>query len=155
MKKTILTKSYKAVAISFFIIFLGIVTLFVALRVTDYKIGFDLQNKACIGRVFIYKNIVANDYISNHYELEHTMNVDFDYNNITSMFRFLGLEDPLEKGMATHSSISAWRILQYSFLVNSMDRGAWWATVYGFAKSRTQLSNFYTFSYIAGIFFTI
>lgn len=87
MKKTILTKSYKAVAISFFIIFLGIVTLFVALRVTDYKIGFDLQNKACIGRVFIYKNIVANDYISNHYELEHTMNVDFDYNNITSMWQ--------------------------------------------------------------------
>ena len=38
--------------------------------------------------------------------------------------RSLGLEDPLEKGMATHSSISAWRILQYSFLVNSMDRGA-------------------------------
>ena len=29
----------------------------------------------------------------------------------------LGLEDPLEKGMATHSSILAWRIL--------MDRGAW------------------------------
>ena len=25
--------------------------------------------------------------------------------------RFLGWEDPLEKGMATHSSILAWRIL--------------------------------------------
>ena len=25
-------------------------------------------------------------------------------------FRFLGLEDPLEKEMATHSSILAWRI---------------------------------------------
>jgi len=25
-------------------------------------------------------------------------------------FRFLGQEDPLEKGMATHSSIIAWRI---------------------------------------------
>ena len=25
-------------------------------------------------------------------------------------FPFLGLEDPLEKGMATHSSILAWRI---------------------------------------------
>ena len=25
--------------------------------------------------------------------------------------RFLGQEDPLEKGMATHSSILAWRIL--------------------------------------------
>ena len=37
--------------------------------------------------------------------------------------RSLGWEDPLEKGMATHSSILAWRI--------SMDRGAWWATVHG------------------------
>ena len=35
--------------------------------------------------------------------------------------RSLGWEDPLEEGMATHSSILAWRIL--------MDRGAWWATV--------------------------
>ena len=26
--------------------------------------------------------------------------------------------------------------LQYSCLGNSMDRGAWWATVYGVAKSR-------------------
>ena len=32
----------------------------------------------------------------------------------------LGWEDPLEEGMATHSSILAWRI--------PMDRGAWWAT---------------------------
>ena len=31
----------------------------------------------------------------------------------------LGWEDPLEKGMETHSSILAWRI--------SMDRGAWQA----------------------------
>ena len=30
-----------------------------------------------------------------------------------------GWEDPLEEGMATHSSILAWRI--------PMDRGAWWA----------------------------
>ena len=27
--------------------------------------------------------------------------------------------------------------LQYSCLKNSMDRGAWWATVHGVAKSRT------------------
>ena len=31
--------------------------------------------------------------------------------------RSLGREDPLEKGMATHSGILAWRI--------PMDRGAW------------------------------
>ena len=43
--------------------------------------------------------------------------------------RSLGWEDALEKGMATHSSILAWRI--------PMDRGAWWAMVHGVAKSRT------------------
>ena len=32
--------------------------------------------------------------------------------------------------------------LQYSCLENSMDRGAWEATVHGIAKSQTQLSNF-------------
>ena len=31
--------------------------------------------------------------------------------------------------------------LQYSFLENSMDRGAWWATVHGITKSLTQLSD--------------
>ena len=38
----------------------------------------------------------------------------------------LGQEDPLEKGMATHSSILAWRIL--------------W-TDYGLTKGQTQLSD--------------
>ena len=36
--------------------------------------------------------------------------------------------------------------LQYSCLKNPMDRGTWWATVHGVAKSRTQLSNF-TFTF--------
>jgi len=45
----------------------------------------------------------------------------------------LGWEDPLEEGMATHSSILAWRIF--------MDRGAWQATVHGVAKSWTGLSD--------------
>ena len=31
--------------------------------------------------------------------------------------------------------------LQYSCLENSVDRGAWWATVRGVAKSQTQLNN--------------
>ena len=30
--------------------------------------------------------------------------------------------------------------LQYSCLGNPMDRGAWWVTVYGVAKSQTRLS---------------
>ena len=32
-------------------------------------------------------------------------------------------------------------VLQYSYLENSMDRGAWWATVHGVAKSQTRLHN--------------
>ena len=40
--------------------------------------------------------------------------------------------------------------LQYSCLENPMDGGAWWATVHGVAKSRTQLSNFtFTFHFHA------
>ena len=31
--------------------------------------------------------------------------------------------------------------LQYSCLENSMDRGAWWATVHGVTKSQTRLSD--------------
>ena len=42
--------------------------------------------------------------------------------------RSLGWEDPLEEGRATHSSILGWRI--------PMDRGDWWATAHGVAKSR-------------------
>ena len=41
----------------------------------------------------------------------------------------LGWDDSLEEDMATHSSILAWKI--------PMDRGAWWATVHGVAKSQT------------------
>ena len=37
--------------------------------------------------------------------------------------------------------------LQYSCLENPMDRGAWWATVHGVAKSRTQLSDFIFYLY--------
>ena len=32
--------------------------------------------------------------------------------------------------------------LQYFCLENSMDGGAWWATVYGVRRSQTQLSDF-------------
>ena len=40
--------------------------------------------------------------------------------------------------------------LQYSCLENSMDGGAWWATVHGVAKSRTRLSDFtFTFHFHA------
>ena len=43
---------------------------------------------------------------------------------------FLGLEDPLQKGMATQSSILAWRIPWTR---------VWWATVHGVAKIQKSL----------------
>ena len=43
----------------------------------------------------------------------------------------LGQDDSLEEGMATHSSILAWRI--------PVDRGAWQAAVLGIVKSQTRL----------------
>ena len=48
----------------------------------------------------------------------------------------LGWEDPLEKGMTTHSNILAWRI--------PMDGGAWWAAVHRVAKSQTGLKRLNT-----------
>ena len=50
-----------------------------------------------------------------------------------SWVRSPGWEDHLEEGIATHSSILAWRI--------PMDRGALWAAAHGVTKSRTQLSD--------------
>ena len=46
--------------------------------------------------------------------------------NFTYTFHF----HALEKEMATHSSVLAWRI---------RDGGAWWAAVYGVAQSQTRL----------------
>ena len=52
--------------------------------------------------------------------------------NVGDLGSIPGLGRSLEDGMATHSSILAWRIL--------MHRGAWWAIVHGIAKSRTHLN---------------
>ena len=49
---------------------------------------------------------------------------------------FPGGEDPLEKGMATHS--------KYFCLENPMDRGSWQATVHGVTKSQTRLSSWHS-----------
>ena len=48
--------------------------------------------------------------------------------NLPAMQKTWGREDPLEEGMATHSSILAWRI--------HMDRGAWRAAVHGVTRVR-------------------
>ena len=47
--------------------------------------------------------------------------------------RSLGQEEPLEEGMATHSSVLAWSI--------PVDRGAWRAAIHGVAKTQTGLSD--------------
>ena len=47
--------------------------------------------------------------------------------------RSLSWEDPREEGKATYFRILA--------LENPMDRGAWWATVHGVAKTWTRLSD--------------
>ena len=49
-----------------------------------------------------------------------------------TLVQFLGQEDPLEKEIATHSDILAWRI--------PMDSGAWQATVHGVARLRHNLA---------------
>ena len=55
--------------------------------------------------------------------------------------RFLGCKDSLEKEMATHPSICAWRI--------PMDRGAWQATVHGVQRVRHDwAANTFMFKFI-------
>ena len=49
--------------------------------------------------------------------------------NARDWIQSLGWEDPLEEGMATHTSILAWRI--------PMDRGVWWATVHVVTENQT------------------
>ena len=46
-------------------------------------------------------------------------------------WRYLGWEDSLEEGMATHPS---------NLVENPMDRGVWHATVHGVTRSGTRLS---------------
>ena len=61
--------------------------------------------------------------------------------NLPSMWetwvRSLAWENPLEEGMATHSSILAWIIPK--------DSGAWWATVHGDRKE-SDMTKHYTFT---------
>ena len=55
-----------------------------------------------------------------------------------------GWEDPLEEGMGNP--------LQYSYLENPLDRGAWWAIVHGVTKSDTTEyfhSNFNSHNYLS------
>ena len=72
-------------------------------------------------------------YVTICYPLCYSSLVSQIVKNLPAMWetrvRSLGQEDPLEKELATHSSILAWK--------NPMDRGAWQATVHVVAKSQT------------------
>ena len=78
--------------------------------------------------IYLYVSIIPFYGFSAH--LDHLRSLSKE-----TWVRSLGWKDPLswEEGMATHSSILAWR--------TPMDRGAWRATVHGVVKSQTQLSN--------------
>ena len=65
--------------------------------------------------------------------------------------RFLNQEDPLEEEKAMLSSM-------YSYLKNSMERGAWWVTVHWVLKNQTCLSmhmhtNTHTNEIMLGIYY--
>ena len=77
-----------------------------------------------------------------HKESDTTERLHFHFHMVKNLpamqetrVRSLGQEDPLEKGMATHSSFLAWR----------MDRGAWRATVMGSQRDMTERLNTFTF----------
>ena len=53
-------------------------------------------------------------------------------NQMDKMNHPIDVSKSLEESMATYSSILAWR--------NPKDRGAWWATIHGVAKSQTRLT---------------
>ena len=83
-------------------------------------------------------------------ELEHFVYIQLNYPGVSEGFS--GSSDSKEsaynaraQGLIPGSGRSPGEgngyILQYSCLENSMDRGAWGATVNGVAESRTQLSH--------------
>ena len=67
-------------------------------------------------------NSVSLDWVSSSYQPATKSPLDNDFSTTF-----------VEEGMATHSSMPAWRI--------PMDRGTWQATDHGVTKSWTQLSN--------------
>ena len=75
--------------------------------------------------------------LNNHISFLRTSLVSQMVKNLPAMWETwvssLGWEDPLEEGMATHSSILSWRI--------PIDRGAWQAAVHVVTKSWTWLSD--------------
>ena len=78
------------------------------------------QNKRKVGSMIVWVSLVAQR-VKNPPAVLETWVQSLDW------------KVPLEEGTATHPNILAWRI--------PMDRGAYWATEHGVAKSQTQLSS--------------
>ena len=57
-------------------------------------------------------------------------------------------------GLGRSPGIESGNPLQYSCLEDSMNRGAWWATVHGTTKSWTQLSTKHIFVFIKATVFS-
>ena len=74
--------------------------------------------------------------------------------NLIARMTFIALLSPEDNCICTRLAFLSrrrrWPPLQHSCLENPMDRGAWWATVHGVAKSRTRLNDFtFTFHFHA------
>ena len=78
-----------------------------------------------------------------HTELSHHNQSQHGNTNV-SFHKTLSLKTPIKvsiPGLGRSPGEGNGNPLQYSYVENSMDRGAWWATVHEVAKSWTQLSN--------------
>ena len=83
------------------------------------------------------KKVIEMQYLASQVALE-AKNPTANTGDIVMQVWSLGWEDPLEEGMATHSSFLAWRI--------RLDGGPWGATVHGVAQSWTWLKELSTWA---------
>ena len=71
-------------------------------------------------------------------------------NGIFNISIWEGLRTNTKNQIWKQCSRKQWHPTPYSCLENPMDRGAWWATVHGVARSQTRLSSFtFTFHFHA------
>ena len=102
------------------------------MRYMHTKIGFILEDSSSTGFIMLLLLIQNDLYPYKRASLMAQM-IKNPPAMQESWIQSLDWEDPLEEGMAIHSSILAWRI--------SMERGAWQATVHGITESQILLSD--------------
>ena len=97
--------------------------------------------------------------VPNHsYQRFHPFSIDLKY-HLLIYTKFLSYYSVLFRSLCLSlptilSGVGNGNPLQYSCLGNSMDRGAWWATVHEVAKSWTQLSmHIHTYTILIAIAF--